>query len=78
MSAVSFIAVMLIGVIAANVIKEFFPKISETFILIGVGILLSFLPEFRHFELEPEFFMMLIIDISYGIIDPRIRLGKDD
>ena len=23
-------------------------------------------------------FMMLIIDISYGIIDPRIRLGKDD
>ena len=22
--------------------------------------------------------MMLIIDISYGIIDPRIRLGKDD
>ena len=61
MSAVSFIAVMLIGVIAANVIKEFFPKISETFILIGVGILLSFLPEFRHFELEPEFFMMLII-----------------
>ncbi|WP_270740888.1 cation:proton antiporter [Lactococcus formosensis] len=61
MSAVSFIAVMLIGVIVANVIKEFFPKISETFILIGVGIILSFLPEFRHFELEPEFFMMLII-----------------
>ena len=52
MSAVSFIAVMLIGVIVANVIKEFFPKISETFILIGVGIILSFLP---------EFFMMLII-----------------
>lgn len=23
-------------------------------------------------------FMMLIIDVSYGIIDPRIRLGKDD
>ncbi|WP_341783850.1 cation:proton antiporter [Lactococcus formosensis subsp. formosensis] len=61
MSAVSFIAVMLIGVIVGNVIKEFFPKISETFILIGVGIILSFLPEFRHFELEPEFFMMLII-----------------
>jgi Na+/H+ antiporter len=61
MSAVSFIAVMMVGVIVANIIKEFFPKISETFILIGVGILLSFLPEFRHFELEPEFFMMLII-----------------
>ena len=29
--------------------------------MIGVGIILSFLPEFRHFELEPEFFMMLII-----------------
>ena len=23
-------------------------------------------------------FMMLIIDVSYGIIDPRIRLGKDN
>jgi oligopeptide transport system permease protein len=22
--------------------------------------------------------MMLIIDISYGLIDPRIRLGKGD
>lgn len=22
--------------------------------------------------------MMLVIDVSYGIIDPRIRLGKDD
>ncbi|XOW20788.1 cation:proton antiporter [Lactococcus cremoris] len=61
MSAISFVAVMMIGVIGANVIKEFFPKVSETFILIGVGIVLGFLPEFQHFELEPEFFMMLII-----------------
>ena len=61
MSAISFIAVMMIGVIGANIIKEFFPQISETFILIGVGLILSFLPEFQNFELEPEFFMMLII-----------------
>ncbi|XOW22881.1 cation:proton antiporter [Lactococcus lactis] len=61
MSAISFIAVMMIGVIGANIIKEFFPQISETFILIGVGLILSFLTEFQNFELEPEFFMMLII-----------------
>lgn len=61
MSAISFIAVMMIGVIGANVIKEFFLQISETFILIGVGLILGFLPEFKNFELEPEFFMMLII-----------------
>lgn len=61
MSAISFVAVMMIGVIGANIIKEFFPQISETFILIGVGLILSFLPEFQNFELEPEFFMMLII-----------------
>ena len=47
MSAISFIAVMMIGVIGANIIKEFFPQISETFILIGVGLILSFLPEFQ-------------------------------
>lgn len=46
MSAISFIAVMMIGVIGANIIKEFFPQISETFTLIGVGLILSFLPEF--------------------------------
>ena len=49
MSAISFIAVMMIGVIGANIIKEFFPQISETFILIGVGLILSFLPEFQNF-----------------------------
>jgi len=29
MSAISFIAVMMIGVIGANIIKEFFPQISK-------------------------------------------------
>lgn len=61
MSATHFMAVMLIGVIVANILKEYFSKISETFILIGVGLLISFLPGFRHFELEPDFFMMMII-----------------
>ena len=61
MTIFTFMALMLVGVIAANVIEEFFPKISETYILIAVGILLAFLPNFQHFELEPEFFMMFII-----------------
>lgn len=61
MSSFTFIGVLLLGVIISNTLKEFFPKISETFILIGVGIIISFFPNFKHFELEPEFFMLGII-----------------
>ncbi|AEV95840.1 cation:proton antiporter [Pediococcus claussenii] len=55
------IALLLVGVISANVIKQFIPKVPETFILILTGVVLSFVPLFRHFELEPEFFLMMII-----------------
>nr|WP_260166767.1 sodium:proton antiporter [Leuconostoc mesenteroides] len=55
------LALLLIGVIGTNLIKQFFPKIPEPFILIIVGVFLSFTPIFQNFELEPEFFMLMII-----------------
>lgn len=61
MTTLYTLALLLIGVIGTNLIKQFFPKIPEPFILIIVGIFLSFTPIFQNFELEPEFFMLMII-----------------
>jgi len=55
------VALLLVGVIGANVLKQFLPKIPEAFILIATGWGLSFIPIFKQFQLEPEFFMLLII-----------------
>ena len=55
------LSLLLIGVIATNIIKDFIPKIPEAFILIIVGVAMSFTPIFNNFELEPEFFMLMII-----------------
>lgn len=55
------VALLVIGVVGTNIIKQFFPKIPEAFILIVVGILLSYTKIFQGFELEPEFFMVAII-----------------
>lgn len=61
MTTLYTLALLLIGVIGTNLIKQFFPKIPEPFILIIVGVFLSFTPIFQNFELEPEFFMLMII-----------------
>ena len=61
MTTLYTLALLLIGVIATNIIKEFIPKIPEAFILIAVGVAMSFTSIFKNFELEPEFFMLMII-----------------
>ncbi len=61
MSALYTLSLLVIGVIGTNIIKQFIPKIPEAFILIVVGVLLSFTHIFNHFELEPEFFMLAVI-----------------
>ncbi|MCM0582017.1 sodium:proton antiporter [Weissella diestrammenae] len=55
------LALLIIGVIVANIVKQIFPRIPEAFILIVMGMVLSVTPIFNHFELEPEFFMLMII-----------------
>ncbi|WP_424348634.1 cation:proton antiporter [Latilactobacillus sp. 5-91] len=55
------VALLLVGVIVVNVVKQLVPRIPEAFLLIAMGWGLSFMPVFHNFQLEPEFFMLLII-----------------
>ena len=55
------VALLLVGVIVVNVVKQLVPRIPEAFLLIAMGWGLSFMPVFHNFKLEPEFFMLLII-----------------
>ncbi|WP_268913933.1 cation:proton antiporter [Lentilactobacillus sp. SPB1-3] len=61
MESLYLIGLLLLGVIAANVVKQFIPRVPDAFIFITMGLLLSFTPAFNGFELEPEFFMLVII-----------------
>ncbi|QBO35198.1 sodium:proton antiporter [Periweissella cryptocerci] len=55
------LALLVVGVIAANMLHEVFPKVPDAFVLIVIGVLLSLTSIMRNFELEPEYFMLLII-----------------
>ncbi|CAK8053527.1 cation:proton antiporter [Eupransor demetentiae] len=61
MSALTIIALLVSGVIIANISKSFFPNFPNAFTLIGLGIVMSFIPSLEHFSLEPEYFMLLIL-----------------
>ncbi|MCK8617837.1 sodium:proton antiporter [Fructobacillus sp. M158] len=61
MAQLYLIALLLIAVIAANIIKPFIPRVPEALVLIVVGGLFTFIPVFRDFALDPEFFLFLII-----------------
>ncbi|WP_413627942.1 sodium:proton antiporter [Fructilactobacillus vespulae] len=61
MTNLYLIALIIIGVILTNIIKIYIHKIPESFLLILIGAGFSFLPAFRHFTLDPEFFMLIII-----------------
>lgn len=58
-----FYAVLLlvIATIVANTIYPLFPAIPQAFYQIFAGALLSLVPLYHHFILEPEVFMLLII-----------------
>lgn len=62
-SLTSFFTIILlvIAAIAANIIYAIYPKIPLAFYEIGAGILLSLVPMFNNFHLEPEIFMLMII-----------------
>ncbi|MFC4760861.1 cation:proton antiporter [Fructobacillus durionis] len=61
MPVLYLIALLLIAVIAANIVKPFIPRVPEALVLIAVGGLFTFIPLFKNFELDPEFFLFLII-----------------
>lgn len=60
---VAFYAIILLilATIVANTIYPYFPIIPKAFYQIFMGALLSLVPLYHHFVLEPEMFMLIII-----------------
>lgn len=51
----------MIAAIGANIVYAIYPKIPLAFYEIGAGVLLSLVPIFNNFHIEPEVFMLIII-----------------
>ncbi|MFC6176574.1 cation:proton antiporter [Companilactobacillus huachuanensis] len=63
MDTVFLILLLLAAVVVANIISGKFNKIPIAFIQIAAGLILSFIPIYKHFELEPEVFLLVIISV---------------
>ncbi|WP_300561469.1 sodium:proton antiporter [Companilactobacillus sp.] len=57
------IFILIIAVIVTNALYTKFKLFPVAFLQIAAGLILSILPVFRHFELEPEIFMLVIISM---------------
>lgn len=55
------IILIMVGALIADLLGRLVPKIPLAFVQISLGILLSFLPIFHHFEMEPELFLIIVI-----------------
>ncbi|WP_143462682.1 cation:proton antiporter [Levilactobacillus enshiensis] len=73
-----FYAVLLLvlATIVANTIYPYFPLIPQAFYQIFAGAILSLVPLYHHFVLEPEVFMLLII-APLMFYDGRNADGKE-
>jgi len=63
MDTVFLILLLIAAVVAANIISVKFNKIPIAFIQIAAGLVLAFIPLYKHFELEPEVFLLVIISV---------------
>lgn len=61
MEAFYSVLLLILATIVANTIYPYFSAIPQAFYQIFAGALLSLIPMFHHFALEPEAFMLLII-----------------
>lgn len=55
------VVLLIVATIAANLVYPLFPRILQAFYQIFAGAILSLVPYFHHFVLEPEMFMLIII-----------------
>ncbi len=55
------VMLLIIATVTANMVYPHFPLIPQAFYQIFAGMLLSMLPIYNHFTLEPEMFMLIII-----------------
>ncbi|GEO65335.1 Na+/H+ antiporter [Companilactobacillus nantensis] len=63
METVFLILLLLAAVVVANIVSWRFDNIPIAFIQIAAGLVLSFIPIYKHFELEPEVFLLVIISV---------------
>lgn len=63
METVFLILLLIAAVVVANIISWKFNNIPIAFIQIAAGLVLSFIPIYKHFELEPEVFLLVIISV---------------
>lgn len=61
MSVFYSLTLLIVATIIANIIYTNFPTIPLTFYQIGCGLLLSLVPFFQNYSLEPEIFMVMVI-----------------
>jgi len=55
------VVLLIVATIVANTIYPYFPLIPKAFYQIFAGAILSLVPMYHHFVLEPEMFMLIII-----------------
>ncbi|KRL47411.1 NhaP-type Na+ H+ and K+ H+ antiporter [Levilactobacillus spicheri DSM 15429] len=55
------VVLLMVATIVANLVYPIFPRIPQAFYQIFAGAVLSLVPYFHHFMLEPEMFMLIII-----------------
>lgn len=55
------LTLLIVAAIIANILYTIFPSLPLTFYQIGCGFLLSLLPFFQNYSLEPEIFMLMVI-----------------
>ncbi|RRK10079.1 Na+/H+ antiporter [Lactiplantibacillus garii] len=63
MQTVFLVLLLIAAVVAANAVYAKFNQVPVAFLQIGAGLLLSLIPLYRHFELEPEIFLFVIISV---------------
>lgn len=63
MDTVFLVLLLIAAVVVANIVYSQFSRIPIAFIQIAAGLVLSFLPFYKHFELEPEIFLLVIISV---------------
>lgn len=63
MQTVFLVLLLVAAVVVANAVYARFNQIPVAFLQIGAGLILSLIPLYRNFELEPEIFLFIIISI---------------
>ncbi|WP_288530593.1 sodium:proton antiporter [uncultured Secundilactobacillus sp.] len=61
MSVFVMVILLVTAAVAANIVYDLFPRVPLAFYQIAAGLILSLVPSFSDFHLEPELFMLLII-----------------